>query len=178
MVNEASDFSDLPEILNFIPNKVEVIRFDTRASKGRVMTLFNISYRPRPSLHLMQMRDAHQITFWARSHNQANWAHYQLEIFPLCNVWWQQEQWGTDMGRGDQRHQVRHDNIEELYQLCSNSEEFAVRGSKTLKLYMDLFAQQSMRSGLYHLLLSPNQCWTTSGSVCLNSMSMFPKSGQ
>ena len=54
--------------------------------------------------------------------------------------------------------EVRSDNIEELYQLCSISEEFAVRGSKTLKLYMDLFAQQSMRSGLYHLLLSPNQC--------------------
>ena len=31
MVNEASHFSDLPEILNFIPNKMEVIRFDTRA---------------------------------------------------------------------------------------------------------------------------------------------------
>ena len=64
MVNEASHFSDLPEILNFIPNKVEVIRFDTRASKGRVITLFNISYNTENTdpdlcyLGLMQMRDA------------------------------------------------------------------------------------------------------------------------
>ena len=38
VVNEASHFSDLPEILNFIPNKMEVIRFDTRAINS-----FNIS---------------------------------------------------------------------------------------------------------------------------------------
>ena len=43
-------------------------------------------------------------------------------------------------GGGIRDTRVRHDNIEELYQLCSILEEFTVRGSKTLKLYMDLFA--------------------------------------
>ena len=67
MVNEASHFSDLPEILNFIPNKVEVIRFDTRASKGRAINSLNISYRQdrprldeaRTGLHTMRSHSRH-----------------------------------------------------------------------------------------------------------------------
>ena len=115
MVNEASDFSDLPEILNFIPNKVEVIRFDTRASKGRVMTLFNISYRPRPSLHLMQMRDPH-----IRSHSGHGVIIRQIELITSCKYFlyamFDDNRSNEELtsGGGIRDTRVRDDNIEEL----------------------------------------------------------------
>ena len=79
MVNEASHFSDLPEILNFIPNKVEVIRFDTRASKGRAINSLNISYRQdRPRLDANEARTEQVST--RRSHSRHDAVMRQIEL--------------------------------------------------------------------------------------------------
>ena len=165
MVNEASHFSDLSEILNFSPYKVEVIRFDTRAINSFNIAQTRTLMRPTQvcplrsnSGHDAIMRQIELITSWkyflyamfedSRSNEELTW---RGGIRDNTESSWLQH-WGT---------------VQNL--LPGGSEN----------VYIEIrFCSEAPLVVVWSVSLIVVSESMTSGSVCLNSMSMFPRRGQ